>query len=91
MSALIFLRIFSLFPSSAARSTFLSMFAVVVGLLTLFVVGLLVVVVAGLAVVVEHVVDDGLAVVWLRHNFLSTFELCKSPLVCWSLLGETKL
>jgi len=61
---LIFLRIFSLFVSSAARSTFLSMFAVVVGLLTLFVAGLLVV---GLAVV-EHVVDDGLAVVWLRHN-----------------------
>ena len=89
MSALIFLRIFSLFASSAARSTFLSMFAVVVGLLTLFVVWLLVVVV-GLAVV-EQVVDDGLAVVWLRHNFLSTFELCKSPLVCWSLLGETKL
>ena len=64
MSALIFLRIFSPFASSAARSTFLSMFAVVVGLLTLFVAGLLVV---GLAVV-EHVVDDGLAVVWLRHN-----------------------
>ena len=64
MSALIFLRISSLFASSAARSTFLSMFAVVVGLLTLFVAGLLVV---GLAVV-EHVVDDGLAVVWLRHN-----------------------
>ena len=89
MSALIFLRISSLFASSAARSTFLSMFAVVVGLLTLFVVWLLVVVV-GLAVV-EQVVDDGLAVVWLRHNFLSTFELFKSPLVCWSLLGKTKL
>ena len=90
MSALIFLRIFSLFASSATRSTFLSMFADVVGLRTLFVVGLLVVVVVGLAVV-EQVVDDGLAVVWLRHNFLSTFELFKSPLVCWSLLGETKL
>ena len=64
MSALIFLRISSLFASSATGSTFLSMFAVVVGLLTLFVAGLLVV---GLAVV-EHVVDDGLAVVWLRHN-----------------------
>ena len=24
----------------------------------------------------------GLAVVWLRHNFLSTFELSKSLLVC---------
>ena len=89
MSALIFLRIFSLFASSAARSTFLSMFAVVVGLLTLFVVWLLVVVV-GLAVV-EQVVDDGLAVVWLRHNFLSTFELFKSPLVCWSLFCKTEL
>ena len=72
MSALIFLRIFSLFASSAARSTFLSMFAAVVGQLTLFVVGLLVVVVVVVVVVgiavVEHVVDDGLAVVWLRHN-----------------------
>jgi len=72
------------------------MFAAVVGQLTLFVVGLLVVVVVVVVVVVgiavvEHVVDDGLAVVWLRHNFLSTFELFKSPLVCWSLLGETKL
>ena len=86
MSALIFLRIFSLVASSADRSTFLSMFAVVVGLLTLVVVGLLVVVVVVVLAVVEHVVDDGLAVVWLRH-FLSTFELFKSPLVCWSLVG----
>ena len=108
MSALIFLRLFSVFASSAARSTFLSMFVVVVGLITRFVVGLLVgwfevfgvvirglvsgvaVAVVGLAVV-EHVVvglvDDGLvlvglAVVLLRHNFLSMFELSKSPLVC---------
>ena len=68
MSALIFLRISSLFASSATGSTFLSMFAVVVGLLTLFVAGLLVVVVVVGLAVVEHVVDDGLAVVWLRHN-----------------------
>ena len=85
MSALIFVRIFSLFASSAARSIFLSMFAIVVGLLICFVVGLMVaVVVVGLAVV--GLVDAGLVlvglgVVWLKHNFLSTFEFSNSPLV----------
>ena len=98
---MIFLRIFAVFDSSAARS----MFALVVGLVSSFVVGLLVDVfwvvilglVSGAAVVVTkfavvgHVVvgqvDDGLvlvglAVVWLRHNFLSRFEFSKSSLVC---------